>query len=384
MRARILRFILGYGLVGVAAAAMILAMAPEAPQATQPVVQIQQAPALPAGARVGPVSYADAVDAAAPAVVNIYSSKRVAVQHSPLYQDPLFRRFFGERTPTPSRDRVETSLGSGVLISPGHVLTNNHVTQGADQIQVALFDGRTAEARLVGADPETDLAVLAIELADAPTIVVGDSEGLRVGDVVLAVGNPFGVGQTVTQGIVSATGRNQLGLSTFEDFIQTDAAINPGNSGGALIDAHGRLVGINTAIFSRSGGSQGIGFAIPSKLALGVLESILEHGRVIRGWLGIEVQALSPQLAESFGLRSPEGVVVAGILRRGPADQAGLQPGDVIQRLDDVPVRDPRTLLTLISQRKPGEKMKIRGVRGGEVFEAEAAVSERPADLLAQ
>jgi serine protease DegS len=384
MRSRILRFILGYSLIGVAAAAVILALAPAEPETTQPVVQIRQAPAPSAGPGIGPVSYADAVDAAAPAVVNIYSSKRVAAQHSPLHQDPLFRRFFGERLPAPSRERVETSLGSGVIISPGYVLTNNHVTHGADQIQVALSDGRTAEARLVGADPETDLAVLAIELADAPNIVVGDSERLRVGDVVLAVGNPFGVGQTVTQGIVSATGRDRLGLSTFEDFIQTDAAINPGNSGGALIDAHGRLVGINTAIFSRSGGSQGIGFAIPSKLALGVLESILAHGRVIRGWLGIEVQALSPQLAESFGLASPEGVVVAGILRRGPADQAGLLPGDVIQRLDDTPVQDPRTLLTLISQRKPGEKMTIRGVRGGEAFETEAAVSERPGDLVAQ
>ncbi|HKJ94067.1 MAG TPA: trypsin-like peptidase domain-containing protein, partial [Gammaproteobacteria bacterium] len=271
------------------------------------------------------------------------------------------------------------SLGSGVIFSSdGYVLTNNHVVQDATEIQVLLADGRTRPATVVGTDPETDLAVLRIDLSNLPTVTVGDSNALHVGDVVLAIGNPFGVGQTVTQGIVSATGRNHLGLTTFEDFIQTDAAINPGNSGGALINARGELIGINTAIYSRSGGSMGIGFAIPVSLARGVMKSIIEHGRVIRGWIGVQIQAVTPQLADSFGLQEARGVVIAGVLNGGPADQAGLQPGDVILRIDDKPVEGTKDLLARVSGSKPGSKIKVSGVRDGEKFEDSVTVAERP------
>jgi len=377
---RLLRFILSYILVGAAVAVAVVTFAPDLLQQRRPVVELRRAPE-PSGAipQNGPVSYAAAVAKAAPAVVNIFTSKHVASRPSPLLNDPLFRRFFGDSFPGLERDRVETSLGSGVIVSPqGYVLTNNHVIDGADQIRVALADGRFADAQLVGADPDTDLAVLKVALQDLPVIGLGNSDALRVGDVVLAIGNPFGVGQTVTQGIVSATGRTRLGLSTFEDFIQTDAAINPGNSGGALVTAHGDLVGINTAIFSRSGGSMGIGFAIPTQLAEQVLSSIIEHGRVIRGWLGIEAQALTPQLAESFGLSSTDGVLIAGVLRGGPADRAGLQPADIVLKLDDQPVRDSQTLLRLITAHKPGETLKIEGYRNGRIFRTEAIVAERP------
>lgn len=377
---RLLRFILSYILVGAAVAVAVVTFAPDLLQQRRPVVELRRAPE-PSGAipQNGPVSYAAAVAKAAPAVVNIFTSKHVASRPSPLLNDPLFRRFFGDSFPGLERDRVETSLGSGVIVSPqGYVLTNNHVIDGADQIRVALADGRFADAQLVGADPDTDLAVLKVALQDLPVIGLGNSDALRVGDVVLAIGNPFGVGQTVTQGIVSATGRTRLGLSTFEDFIQTDAAINPGNSGGALVTAHGDLVGINTAIFSRSGGSMGIGFAIPTQLAEQALSSIIEHGRVIRGWLGIEAQALTPQLAESFGLSSTDGVLIAGVLRGGPADRAGLQPADIVLKLDDQPVRDSQTLLRLITAHKPGETLKIEGYRNGRIFRTEAIVAERP------
>ncbi len=377
---RLTRFLASYVIVGLLVAVAVVALRPDLlgdapPSPAQPPVTLER-PAPTAALGVGPVSYAAAVEKAAPAVVNIFS-KRVTERRSPLLDDPVLRHFFGEQGQR--RERVETSLGSGVIVSAdGYILTNNHVIQGASEIQVALNDGRSAAARLVGRDPETDLAVLRIELEQLPVITVGDSTRLRVGDVVLAIGNPFGVGQTVTQGIVSATGRNQLGLSTFEDFIQTDAAINPGNSGGALINAHGELIGINTAIFSRSGGSQGIGFAIPSDLAEKVLQSIVSHGRVIRGWLGVEIQMLTPQLAESFGLDSPVGAVVAGVLRNGPADQAGLQPGDIILRIDDQPVRDSQSFLKLVTERKPGEKLRISGVQRGNRFETTAIVAERP------
>lgn len=377
---RLLRFILSYILVGAAVAVAVVTFAPDLLQQRRPVVELRRAPE-PSGAipQNGPVSYAAAVAKAAPAVVNIFTSKHVASRPSPLLNDPLFRRFFGDSFPGLERDRVETSLGSGVIVSPqGYVLTNNHVIDGADQIRVALADGRFADAQLVGADPDTDLAVLKVALQDLPVIGLGNSDALRVGDVVLAIGNPFGVGQTVTQGIVSATGRTRLGLSTFEDFIQTDAAINPGNSGGALVTAHGDLVGINTAIFSRSGGSMGIGFAIPTQLAEQALSSIIEHGRVIRGWLGIEAQALTPQLAESFGLSSTDGVLIAGVLRGGPADRAGLQPADIVLKLDDQPVRDSQALLRLITAHKPGETLKIEGYRNGRIFRTEAIVAERP------
>ncbi|MNQ51389.1 putative periplasmic serine endoprotease DegP-like precursor [compost metagenome] len=276
---------------------------------------------------------------------------------------------------------MESSLGSAVIMSPkGYLLTNNHVTAGADQIIVALKDGRETLARVIGSDPETDLAVLKIDLTDLPAITLGRSDNIRIGDVTLAIGNPFGVGQTVTMGIISATGRNQLGLNTYEDFIQTDAAINPGNSGGALIDAHGNLIGINTAIFSRSGGSQGIGFAIPTKLAQEVMEAIIAHGQVIRGWLGLEVQPLTAELAESIGLQGGQsGIIVAGIYRDSPALRAGLQPGDVILAIDGEPASDGRRAMNQVARKRPGERIRIEVMRGGETQQLSAEVGLRPA-----
>ncbi|MER2553730.1 MAG: trypsin-like peptidase domain-containing protein, partial [Thauera sp.] len=272
-----------------------------------------------------PGSYAPAAQRSMPAVVHIFTTKGGRNQRNPLFDDPLFRHFFGER---PDNGPSESGLGSGVIVSPdGYVLTNNHVIETADAIEVALNDGRKFAARLVGRDPETDLAVLRIDgEAVLPAITFSASDSLAVGDVVLAIGNPFGVGQTVTMGIVSALGRSQLGINTFENYIQTDAAINPGNSGGALVDGAGSLVGINTAIYSRSGGSLGIGFAIPVSIARNVLEQIVATGEVVRGWIGVEIQELTPELAASFGYRDASGALIAGVLRGSPADRAGVRP----------------------------------------------------------
>ncbi len=326
----------------------------------------------------GPVSYAEAVNIAAPAVVNIHTRKTV-IQSSPLFDDPFFRRFFGDQFGIGPQKREETSLGSGVIVSDqGYLLTNNHVIEGADEIRVGLRDGRSAEAKLVGSDAEADLAVLKIELSDLPVITLGDSDHLRVGDVVMAIGNPFGVGQTVTLGIISATGRSELGISTFENFIQTDAAINPGNSGGALITARGELIGINTAIFSRTGGSQGIGFAIPMSLAKSSMAQIVEKGYVSRGWLGVEIQELTPQLAESFGIKGEKGIIIAGVLRNGPADKAGLQPGDIITELNGKPIESAHTALNAIAQTAPGQELNVVGLRNGKPLSLEATVAERP------
>ena len=339
-------------------------------------VNLQQAPQSSSVVQ-GPVTYADAVVIAAPAVVNLYTTKVINKPAHPLFEDPQFRRYFGDNGP--KQRRMESSLGSGVIMSPeGYILTNNHVTTGADQIVVALRDGRETLARVVGSDPETDLAVLKIDLKSLPSITIGRSEGLRVGDVALAIGNPFGVGQTVTMGIISATGRNQLGLNSYEDFIQTDAAINPGNSGGALVDANGNLTGINTAIFSKSGGSQGIGFAIPVKLAMEVMKSIIEHGQVIRGWLGIEVQPLTKELAESFGLTGRPGIVVAGIFRDGPAQKAGLQLGDVILSIDGEPAGDGRKSMNQVARIKPTDKVAIQVMRNGKEIKLSAEIGLRP------
>ena len=339
-------------------------------------VNLQQAPQTNTVVQ-GPVTYADAVTIAAPAVVNLYTTKVINKPAHPLFEDPQFRRYFGDNGP--KQRRMESSLGSGVIMSPeGYILTNNHVTTGADQIVVALRDGRETLARVVGSDPETDLAVLKIDLKNLPSITLGRSDGLRVGDVALAIGNPFGVGQTVTMGIISATGRNQLGLNSYEDFIQTDAAINPGNSGGALVDANGNLTGINTAIFSKSGGSQGIGFAIPVKLAMEVMKSIIEHGQVIRGWLGIEVQPLTKELAESFGLTGRPGIVVAGIFRDGPAQKAGLQLGDVILSINGEPAGDGRKSMNQVARIKPTDKVAILVMRNGKEIKLSAEIGLRP------
>lgn len=339
-------------------------------------VNLQQAPQT-TSMQQGPVSYADAVTTAAPSVVNLYTTKVINKPNHPLFEDPQFRRFFGDNSP--KQKRMESSLGSGVIMSPeGYILTNNHVTSGADQIVVALKDGRETLARVIGSDPETDLAVLKIDLTNLPSITVGRSDNIRIGDVALAIGNPFGVGQTVTMGIISATGRNQLGLNNYEDFIQTDAAINPGNSGGALVDAVGNLTGINTAIFSKSGGSQGIGFAIPVKLAMEVMKSIIEHGQVIRGWLGIEVQPLTQELAESFGLSGRPGIVVAGIFRDGPAQKAGLQLGDVILAIDGEPAGDGRRSMNQVARIKPTDKVTIQVMRNGKELKLTAEIGLRP------
>jgi serine protease DegS len=334
------------------------------------------------GPGVGPVSYADAVAQATPAVVNIHTAK-VITRRVPLLDDPLFQQLFGNRL-TQTRREIQTSLGSGVLISKqGYVLTNNHVIEGADEIQVLLADGRTTEAKVVGTDADSDIAVLHINLANLPAIVIGDSKRLRVGDVAMAIGNPFGVGQTVTFGIISATGRDHLGINAFEDFIQTDAAINPGNSGGALINANGDLIGINSAIYSRSGGSQGIGFAIPINMAKNVMTQIIETGHVERGWLGIEAQDLTPQLAETFGMKNTHGVLISGVLRDGPADQAGIQPGDVITSINGKPVKDAGESMRIISNQKPDTEVELGGVRSGTAFSIRVHVIQRPAKPIA-
>ncbi|WLG95022.1 Do family serine endopeptidase [Pseudomonas sp. Z1-14] len=363
-------------LAGVLVALLIIQRYPEWVGLPSLDVNLQQAPQAKAPQQ-GPVSYADAVTLAAPAVVNLYTTKVVNKSGHPLFEDPQFRRFFGDNSP--KQKRMESSLGSGVIMSPeGYILTNNHVTSGADQIVVALKDGRETLARVIGSDPETDLAVLKIDLKNLPAITIGRSDSIRIGDVALAIGNPFGVGQTVTMGIISATGRNQLGLNNYEDFIQTDAAINPGNSGGALVDANGNLTGINTAIFSKSGGSQGIGFAIPVKLAMEVMKSIIEHGQVIRGWLGIEVQPLTQELAESFGLSGRPGIVVAGIFRDGPAQKAGLQLGDVILSIDGEPAGDGRRSMNQVARIKPTDKVTIQVMRNGKELKLTAEIGLRP------
>ncbi|MCL7928896.1 Do family serine endopeptidase [Halomonas llamarensis] len=342
----------------------------------RPKPDIQQAP--PLARNEGPSSYADAVNRAAPAVVNIYSSRIVERDQHPLMSDPFFQQFFDSDDGT-QQQRMLSSLGSGVIVSEnGYVLTNHHVINGADEIQVALRDGRETLAKVIGTDPESDLAVLHIPLDNPPVIALTDSTDVAIGDVSLAIGNPFGVGQTVTMGIISATGRSHLGLNAYENFIQTDAAINPGNSGGALVNTDGALVGINTAIFSRSGGSQGIGFAIPANLAHSILNELVTQGRVIRGWLGIEAQALSRELAASFGLRTPQGVIIAGIIQNGPADLAGLQPGDVLLAVDDQPVLDARATMSEIAAIEPGTTLPLTIVRGGEIMEFTLEVGERP------
>lgn len=373
-------FLLWPTLAGILVAIIMLGLFPQQQSASVQKVEIKQVEKQPdrLPQSIGPVSYAEAVNRAAPAVVNIYTSARVQERTHPLLEDPFFQRFF-DAEKIPQRERIQSSLGSGVILSEdGYLLTNNHVIRGADTIIVALRDGREARAEVIGTDPDTDLAVLKINLDQLPTVTLTSSDSIAVGDVVLAIGNPFGVGQTVTMGIVSATGRNQLGINTFENFIQTDAAINPGNSGGALIDAHGNLLGINTAIFSRSGGYQGIGFAIPSNLARMVMEDIVTNGRVIRGWLGIEIQQMTPILAESFGMDNSRGLIVAGIFRNSPAHQAGMQPGDILLSIDGVPITDARSAMNQIAQTKPGETMVMEVLREKQTLSLPVTIGDRP------
>ncbi len=328
----------------------------------------------PANATPAQGSYRDAAKRAMPAVVNIFTTKGARQPKTPFMDDPLFRRFFGDQ-----QEERQFSLGSGVVVSPqGYVLTNNHVIETADEIEVALADGRKAVAKVVGTDPETDLAVVKINLPNLPAITLGHADQAKVGDVVLAIGNPFGVGQTVTMGIISALGRNHLGINTFENFIQTDAAINPGNSGGALIDTSGNLLGINTAIYSRSGGSLGIGFAIPVTTVKTVMESIIHSGQVVRGWIGVEPQDITPELAESFGLTRKSGAIIAGVLKGGPADKAGIRPGDILVAVEDKPVTDTTDMLNLIAQLTPGHKAKMTVLRKSQESTIDVVVGKRP------
>lgn len=347
-------------------------------QLATPIVALREvAPGI--GGAPAPSSYADAAQKAMPAVVNVFSSKDGSLPADPRAKDPLFRYFFGDRNARKQQDEPASNLGSGVIVSPeGYILTNQHVVDGADQIEVALAEGRTATAKVIGIDPETDLAVLKINLPDLPTITLGRADQARVGDVVLAIGNPFGVGQTVTMGIISALGRNHLGINTFENFIQTDAPINPGNSGGALVDVNGNLLGINTAIYSRSGGSLGIGFAIPVSTARTVLESIITTGSVTRGWIGVEPQDVTPEIAESFGLQQKSGAIVAGVLQGGPADKAGIRPGDILVSVNGEDIGDTTKLLNVVAQIKPGATAKVHVVRKGKELNLNVVIGKRP------
>jgi len=333
--------------------------------------------AFPVSATPRAASYGEAVRRAAPSVVSIFTSKAVKSHRHPFFNDPFFQRFFGDEFgEAPQR---AAGLGSGVIVNAhGYILTNHHVVEAADEIEVGLADGKKLRARAVGSDPDSDLAVLQIKGQDLPAITLGEADNLRVGDVVLAIGNPFGVGQTVTMGIVSALGRSHLGINTFENFIQTDAAINPGNSGGALTDASGNLIGINTAIYSRSGGSLGIGFAIPVTTAKQVMEQIIATGSVTRGWIGVEAQEVTPELAESFRLPSASGAMIAGVLHGGPADKAGVKPGDILLSLEGKPVKDPTTMLNLVAALTPGKTATMKLRREQKEIELRFEVGKRP------
>lgn len=325
-----------------------------------------------------PDSYSKAAEIAMPSVVNIFTRKEIKEEPShPLLNDPMFRRFFGEQFE--SRTRRASSLGSGVIVSPnGYILTNHHVVEAADEVEVALVDGRKAKASIIGSDPETDLAVLKIKLKELPAITFGQSQQVKVGDVVLAVGNPFGVGQSVTMGIVGAMSRSRVGINTFEDFIQTDAAINPGNSGGALTDTSGNLIGINTAIYSSSGGSLGIGFAIPIHVAKQIMEQIIQSGSVIRGWLGLSMQDMTQDLAESFGLDSPIGSLVASVLRDGPADKAGIKAGDVLIAVGGKPVKNSSEMLNRVAALSPSDTVTVTVIRNRQEESIQVKVGVRP------
>ena len=328
--------------------------------------------------REGIVSYSEAVAGVAPAVVNVYAThiKRRAVH--PLFHDPLFRRFFGPRVPA---ERRNSNLGSGVIMDDrGYLLTNAHVIKNADEIRITLYDGRQSLARVVGVDTDTDLAVLKTDLENLHVAPYGDPGRVRVGDVVLAIGNPYDFGQTVTQGIVSATGRNRVGITTFENFIQTDADINPGNSGGALVSAQGNLIGINTAIISSSGGSQGIGLAIPVDLALDVMKQIIEYGHVIRGWIGIEAQIMPQDIIDVLDLERG-GILIVAVLRGSPADRAGIVPGDIMTGVNGMPLHSPQHTINMISRIQPGTVIDVEILRGWETQTVNIQVAERPAPM---
>jgi Do/DeqQ family serine protease len=347
---------------------------PAPPVAALPPAPVIQPVALSPAAAV--TSYSAAARRATPAVVSITASKAPA--RRPNANDPWFQFFFGERSRQMPQE-PQVGLGSGVIVSgDGYLITNNHVIAEANDIEVMLADGRQAKARVIGTDPETDVAVLKIELERLPSIEFGNTDAMQVGDVVLAIGNPFGVGQTVTSGIISAIGRNQLGINTFENFIQTDAAINPGNSGGALVDANGNLLGINTAIYSRSGGSLGIGFAIPVSTARQVMEGLIKDGLVTRGWIGVEPRDLTPEIAQTLNLPIKQGVLITGVLGSGPASAAGLRPGDVVVRIADTPVTNTAQLLGAVAALKPQAVAEIGVQRGDRALALNVVVAQRP------
>ncbi|MCG8489785.1 MAG: trypsin-like peptidase domain-containing protein [Chromatiales bacterium] len=381
---RLLSLLLTALTAGLAGAIVVLFLMPErilTPQTPSPSKTTTNQPSIELPRESGPVSYADAVDRAAPSVVNIFSTKITTESQAMRFKDPILQHLFGSILPEKTRQRLDTSLGSGVIISEdGYMLTNHHVIDGADEIKVVLANGQSVSVSVVGSDAESDVAVLKIN-SDEPLqpIPVGHSSTQQVGDVVLAIGNPFGVGQTVTMGIISATGRSRLGISTFENFIQTDAAINPGNSGGALVNGHGELIGINTAIFSRTGGSHGIGFAIPFDLAQGIMQQLISTGHVVRGWIGIQGQDVSKKLAEAFGLHIEDGVLVTGVLENGPASKAGLRPGDVITSINEIQLNNSQDLMQHIAGMPPGTELMIGGWRGSDAFSLKTVSGERPA-----
>ena len=375
---KLLLFLAQAAAVGIIAAGILIFILPNTWLQSRQVVTIFSGEEPSVDESSGPFSYSQAVAKAAPAVVNIYTKKQVQGSRRFSTDNPqlerILRNLYGR-----SLDRTVTSLGSGVIVTPqGHILTNNHVIENAEEIEVYLRDGRQLTAQVVGADPETDLAVLHIQTSEVPNITFGNSKNLAVGDVVLAIGNPFGLGQTVSQGIISATGRDQLGINVFENYIQTDAAINPGNSGGALINARGELIGINTITSSSNGNSVGIGFAIPILLAQEVMTHMIEFGRVLRGWIGVRIQNISPQLSESFGLGESGGVLVSGVVRDGPAHAAGLYPGDIIISINDHPITDERQVLTEVIRYRPQQNLKIKGLRRGKLTEWTIEVGQRP------
>jgi Do/DeqQ family serine protease len=347
--------------------------APATPVVAPPALPVQP-PSIVGGSVAS--SYSAAAKRAAPAVVSITASRAPA--RSARTDDPMFRFFFGDRGRQLQEER-QVGLGSGVIVSTsGYLITNNHVIDGADDIEVALSDGRSAKAKVVGTDPDSDVAVLKIELDRLPAVSFGDVDTAQVGDIVLAIGNPFGVGQTVTSGIVSALGRSQLGINTFENFIQTDAAINPGNSGGALVDANGNLLGINTAIYSRSGGSMGIGFAIPVSTARQVMESLIKEGRVVRGWIGVEPRDLTPEIAQTLNLPIKQGVLITGVLQNGPAGTGGMRPGDVVVKIAGTPVVNTVQLLNAVAALKPQAPAEIAVQRGDKQIDLTVTVAQRP------
>ncbi len=365
-------FVAGSVVGGLALAFLIVAARPQLIRGASglPAPVLPLLPAAPAAA--AQVTYAAAVQRGAPSVVNVYAARVVTERVA-----PTLGELFGDYIPR-YRQRIERSLGSGVIVDEsGHIVTNHHVIANADSIRVQLADGRVADAHIVGRDPDTDLAVLKIDLSPLPVAVFGRSDQLRVGDVVLAIGNPVGLSQTVTHGIVSATSRQQLGIAPLEDFIQTDAAINFGNSGGALVDASGALVGINTAIVAKNIGVEGIGFAIPVNMVRGVLSEIIAHGRVIRGWIGIVPEDLTVEQAQQLGFPQ-SGVVIGNLYVNSPAQQAGLQPGDMLTAIDGTAPHSAQDVLGRIASHKPGSTIVLRGLRGGRTFEVRAQVGERP------